>query len=100
LLYLKHDFFYQEHLVFSIWCYNFFFIAGSLVMLANTTPWLRWIGVFLEFSIFAYLLFAMKRSYKQSWGKTLLKYGVFLSLFGISTLAGLFINLLITLIFI
>lgn len=100
LLYFKHDFFYQEHLLFSIWCYNFFFIVGSLILLANAVPWLKWISVFLEVAILVYLLVAMKRSYKQSWGKTLLKYGVFLTFFGISTLAVLFINLLITLIFI
>lgn len=100
LLYFKHDFFYQEHLVFSIWFYNFFFIAGSLIMLANGLPWLKWISVLLRIAILAYLFLALKRFYKQSWGKTLLKYGVFLTFFGICTLVVLFINLLITLIFI
>lgn len=54
---------------------------------------------FIYFLIFTLTPVALKRFYKQSWGKTLLKYSAFLILFGICTLVGLFINLFITLIF-
>ena len=100
LLYKRSDFFYHEHLVFSIWCYNFFFIVGSFVMLLETVNWLKWLAALMQIAIFIYLLFAMKRVYHQSWGKTILKYFAFLTIFGISIIGGLLINLLITLILI
>lgn len=97
LLYVNKDFFYHEHLVFSIWCYNFFFLTGSVVMIADSLPGLKWLSSILEFAIFIYLLVAMKRSYKQRWGRTVLKFSLFMVAFGICILFGLFINLLITL---
>jgi hypothetical protein len=97
LLYLRKDFFYHEHLVFSIWCYNFFFLVGSFVLITESVPDLTWLGSMLKFAVIAYLLFAMKRCYKQSWGKTVLKFTVFLVAFGICILFGLFTNLVITL---
>jgi hypothetical protein len=100
LLYKRKDFFYHEHLVFSIWCYNFFFIVGALAMLAEMVVWLNWLAVALKFTIFIYLLLAMKRAYHQSWGKTVVKYFAFVAVFGICVVTGLFINLLITLILI
>jgi hypothetical protein len=100
LLYIRKDFFYYEHLVFSICYYNFFFLAGSFAMLANSVPWLRWLGILLELAIVVYLLFAMKAAYKETWRKTIWKYAVFIGLFGICIALGLLTNLLITLMFI
>ncbi len=100
LLYLKSDFFYSEHLVFSICFYNFFFLAGSLSILAETVTWLKWAGVLLELAILVYLLLAMKRTYRQGWGNTILKYASFLVLFGICIMLGLLVNLFITLMFV
>jgi hypothetical protein len=100
LLYVRHDIFYYEHLVFSICFYNFFFIAGSLVMVANFFSWTRWLGVIMEWAIFIYLLLAMKRTYNQSWSKTILKYGAFITLFGICIVFGLLLNLFVTLMYI
>jgi hypothetical protein len=97
LLYRKHDFFYSEHLVFSICYYNFFFVAGSVSMLADAVSWLTWIALLADLSIFVYLLVAMKRTYRQSMGKTLLKYSLFVILFGICVVFGLLINLFVTL---
>ena len=97
LLNRKKDIYYSENLVFSICYYNFFFLVGSLVMLLEAVPWLNWIGVILQFAIFVYLIFAMKRAYGDAWGTTIAKFVSFNVLFGICILVGLLINLLITL---
>ncbi len=81
LLYLRRGYYYSEHLVFSIYYYNFFYLAGTLQMLVGLLPWLSWTSTFIGFWIVLYLLFAMKRMYKQGWGKTILKFSVFGFLF-------------------
>jgi hypothetical protein len=83
LLYIRHDYFYSEHLVFSIYNYNFFFLAASLQMLVDQASWLGWLASLIGFWIFFYLLFAMKRLYLQSWGKTILKFCLFVFLFSL-----------------
>ena len=97
LLYVRRDFFYSEHLVFSIYYYNFFYLAASLQLIVNLIPTLGWAGTLIGFWIFFYLLFAMKRMYRQSWKKTILKFSLFSFVFmlflglglGISALAVL-----------
>lgn len=81
LLYIRRGYYFSEHLVFSIYYYNFFYLAGSLQMLVNKIPWLEWLGTIIGFWIFFYLLFAMKKMYKQSWRKTILKFLIFDFLF-------------------
>lgn len=83
LLYIRRDYFYSEHLVFSIYYYNFFYLAGSIKMLIEQVPWLNWLGTVIGFWIFFYLLFAMKRVYLQGWGKTIFKFLIFIFLFGV-----------------
>jgi hypothetical protein len=77
LFYVRRDFFYSEHLVFSIYYYNFFYLAGSLMLLFDLAPSLSWISTLIGFWIFFYLLFAMKQMYGQSWRKTILKFSLF-----------------------
>jgi hypothetical protein len=81
LLYIRRGYYYSEHLVFSIYYYNFFYLAGTLQILVGLLPWLSWASSFIGFWIVLYLLFAMKRMYKQRWGKTILKFLVFGFLF-------------------
>jgi len=100
LLYLRKDFYYSEHLVFSIYYYNFFFLAGSFYMLFKLSTWLNWLAVAVFLWIGVYLLLGMKKMYKQKWGATVLKYATFLLLFSVSIGIGLMLNLAITLIFI
>lgn len=102
LLYVRRDYYYSEHLVFSIYFYNFFFLAGSLYMLADQIPWpwLNWITVVIVLWIIAYLPIGMKRMYKQSWLKTILKCFMFSMLFSICILIGILINLIAIVIFI
>jgi Protein of unknown function (DUF3667) len=77
LLYVRRDFFYSEHLVLSIYYYNFFYLGGSLYLLLDLVPVVRDFTSLIGFWIFFYLLFAMKRMYQQSWGKTIAKFSLF-----------------------
>lgn len=81
LLYIRRDFFYSEHLVFSIYYYNFFYLGGSLFLLMGMVPVLSDFTWVIGFWIYFYLLFAMKRMYLQSWKKTILKFALFSFLF-------------------
>lgn len=92
LFYIRRDYFYSEHLVFSIYYYNFFYLAASLQMLVNLVPALDWVSTIIGFWIFFYLLFAMKRMYVQSWGKTILKFSLFSFVFMIFLGIGLSIS--------
>lgn len=92
LLYVRRGYFYSEHLVFSIYYYNFFYFAGSLQVIANTIPVLQWANTFIGFWIVLYLLFAMKRMYQQGWGKTILKYILFFFSFFILMGVGFLIS--------
>lgn len=100
LLNYKKDIYFSEHLVFSICFYNFFFLAGSVALLLEVIPGMEWVSLVLGFIILLYLLLAMKRTYRDSWGKTVLKFVSFTVLFGICILVGLLVNLMITLILI
>ncbi|HMJ69640.1 MAG TPA: DUF3667 domain-containing protein [Cyclobacteriaceae bacterium] len=97
LLYVRRDYFYSEHLVFTIYYYDFFYLAGCLMMIFNLIPGLGFVSVLLGFWIYFYLLFAMKRAYGQSWKKTILKFVLFTGLFSILVLIGVTINALATL---
>ena len=99
ILYIRRDFYYSEHLVFSIYYYNFFFLAGSIYMLWDLLPYLNFVSWIAIIWIMLYLLFGMKTMYKQSWGKTILKYCTFVFVFSFCTLIGLAVNLALTLMF-
>jgi hypothetical protein len=92
LLYVRRDYFYSEHLVFSIYAYNFFYLAASLQMLVGLVPGLGWLATLIGFWIFFYLLFAMKRMYEQGWGKTILKFLLFMFMFSILLSIGFSIS--------
>lgn len=92
MLYVRRNVFYSEHLVFSVYYYNFFFLAGSLYMLFEFVPVLKNFTWALVIWIILYLLFAMKRMYSQSWRKTFLKFSIFTMTFSFCVLIGLAIN--------
>ena len=92
LLYVRRDFFYSEHLVFSIYYYNFFYLAGCVQMLVSLIPGMDWLGSLIGVWIFFYLMFAMKRMYQQSWRKTILKFFLFVFTFFWFALIGLGIS--------
>lgn len=100
LLYIRRDFYYSEHLVLSIYFYNFFFTAGSITLLLELIPGMDWISVVMSLLVISYLFLAMKKVYKQGWGKTFFKFLLLSFSFLICLGIGLFINLAITLLII
>jgi hypothetical protein len=92
LLYVRRDFYYSEHLVFSIYYYNFVYLAGSLYMLVNLVPALGWMATLIAIWIYVYLLVGMKRMYGQSWRKTIFKYVIFLGAFILCAAVGMTVN--------
>jgi hypothetical protein len=97
LLYLRRDYYYSEHLVLTIYYYNFFYLASCLMMLFNLVPALEFMSAIIGIWIYIYLLFAMKRAYNQSWGKTILKFLIFTFLFSFFAVLGTAINAFTTL---
>lgn len=95
LLYIRRNYFYSEHLVFSIYYYNFFYFAGSVMMLVGLIPALGWLSTTIGFVIYFYLLFAMRRMYGQGWGKTIAKFLLFTSVFMLCFFFAFLINLFI-----
>jgi hypothetical protein len=96
ILYIRRDYFYSEHLVFTIYYYNFFFLAGSIYMIFNQIPVVENIVGFIGLWIFLYLLFAMKKMYGQSWRKTIFKFCTFVFCFSFCTALGLLGNAIFT----
>jgi hypothetical protein len=100
LLYIRRDYFYSEHLIFSVYYYNFFFLAGSIYLLIDQIPVVKEFSFVFFVWMALYLLFAMKSMYKQSWGKTIAKYSAFVFVVTVAVLIGLVTNVIITLIII
>lgn len=96
LLYIRRDYFYSEHLVFSTVYYNFFFINASIAMLLTSVSWLAWLGVIFYLWIPIHFVIAMKRMYKQSWMKTLVKIFIFGFILMACVFFGLMLNLFAT----
>ena len=94
LLYIRRDYYYSEHLVFTIYYYNFFYVAGSLVMLLNLVPALGVVSVLLSIWIYFYLMVAMKKMYGQSWRKTIVKFFLFTFIFSFFLVCGVALNVL------
>src|SRR5690606_39577139 len=63
---------YAHHLVFSFYFFAFIFTAFSFIVGFNfITDVPDWIDTFIVFSIFIYLIIALKHFYQQSWIKSL-----------------------------
>jgi hypothetical protein len=93
LLFIRHDYFYSEHLVFTTVYYNFFFVSASIAMLLTNVFWLVWLGVIFYLWIPVHFILAMKKMYGQSWSKTLLKGFIFSIILMACIMVGLILNL-------
>ena len=88
LLYVRRNYFYSEHLVFTVIYYDFIYLAGSLIILVNQVEWLSWIQYFLYVWIFIYLYKSMRNVYKQRRAKTVTKYFLLLSMLFFCVIIG------------
>ena len=85
LLYIRHNYFYIEHLIFTFHLQSFSFIVLAILIAGmKAFPW--WILLMLMISILIYLFISMWKVYRQSIGKTLVKFLLFSISYG-----GLFI---------
>jgi hypothetical protein len=75
LLYIRRQYYYVEHLIFSFHTHAFVFLVYILMLLSDkyevADDWSVQIGII---AICGYLYWAMYRVYQQGWFKTLLKY--------------------------
>lgn len=75
LLYIRRDYLYVEHLVFSFHTHAFVFLVYIAMILSSIYEVLHeWSGEVGVLIICGYLYFAMYRVYQQNWRKTLMKY--------------------------
>ncbi len=88
LVYVRRDFYYLDHLIFTFHNVALLFFMWTVVFLIGLIDGTEDISTKIMFLVFAvYTVFAMKKFYKQGWGKTILKYiiinilGLVMSLF-------------------
>lgn len=98
ILYKRHDIYFSEHLVFSVFFYDFLFLIGTIVMLVALIPWLKWTGILFAICILVYLFQAMRVVYGQSLGKSFLKFSLLLISFSFVLGVALIVNSFVTLI--
>jgi hypothetical protein len=98
LLYIRQDFYYAEHLVFSIYFYDFMYLMGIVMLLASMVSWLEWISALLYIAIFLYLYKAMRHVYGQRRFKTIVKFFMLTGSFFFCIMLAFVINAVVTLI--
>lgn len=99
LAYIRHDVFYAEHLVLALHNHSFLFLAlavGIPLDLAHEYigPVGEALDTALELWILVYLFVSLKRVYRQSYPKTLLKYVLLFFCYGPLMFFGLMLGLL------
>jgi hypothetical protein len=61
VLYWRRDFYYSEHLVFTVFYYDFMYLLGSLSLLFSMVSWLEWLSTIAFFYALFYLYKSMRR---------------------------------------
>jgi len=97
LLYIRHDVYYSEHLIFAVFFYDYLFLMGSFMMLFSMVSWLSWMNFIVALFILFYLYKSMRKVYSQSRKKSIMKFILLLLTFSFALLLALLINSLITL---
>ena len=88
LLYVRRDFYYSEHLIFTIFYYDFAYLMGTFIILCQQVIWLEWLAYVLYIWMFIFLYKSMRKVYKQKRFKTLLKFSLVLGLFFMCVIFG------------
>jgi hypothetical protein len=95
LLYLRRDYFYSEHLVFTVLYYDFIYLMGSLIILVNQVEWLSWVQYVLYGWIGIYLYKSLRNVYKQRRTKTVVKFFMLITMFFFCVVAGIVVVFLV-----
>lgn len=88
LLYVRRDYYYSEHLIFTVFFYDFVYLTASLAVLAQQVSWLSWLQGFIYLWMFVYLYKCMRHVYKQGRAKTVTKFFLFISMFFFCAMIG------------
>ena len=96
VIYWRRDFYYPEHLFFTLYQQSLFFILAGLYNILFPAQESIFIGILMAFAL--HLLLAMRRFYQQSWRKTILKF-ILINISGIAAF-GLFFLLSAIVVFI
>jgi hypothetical protein len=91
LIYFRQDIYYPEHLFFTLYQQGFFFLLSFVYNLLVQNERLFPILIMLYA---LHLLFAMKRFYNQSWGRTIFKF-MLVNFFGVISFTAFFLLALI-----
>ena len=93
LLYIRSNRYYMEHLIVALHSHSFILQFSVLYLALQTLsqhiswPWLinplQWLATAVLYWIPLYLLLCQKFYYRQSWGKTLLKFWLTSSLYNV-----------------
>jgi hypothetical protein len=94
LMYRSRNRLYVEHLVFLLHFSTLSFLLSTLLLIPK--DWMLYVSLFVTFVA---LNFAIKRFYKQGWGKTLLKSTIFYILYTIQGLILATIGIVLSLLF-
>lgn len=95
LLYIRRDYFYSEHLIFTVFYYDFIYLMGSLVILVQQVEWISWLQYILFLWMYIYLYKSMRNVYKQRRSKTIVKFLLLLFMFFFCAVVGFVIIFLI-----
>ncbi len=96
LLYWRRDFYYSEHLVFSVFFYDFLYLIGAIGLVCSQVSWLDWIPSVLFLLGLFYLYKSMRRVYQQRRAKTILKFSLLFFMFLFCLMLAFSVNGLIT----
>ncbi|MEM6697107.1 MAG: DUF3667 domain-containing protein [Bacteroidota bacterium] len=92
LLYIRRDFYYVEHLIFSVHLHTFLFLWGIFAVLTSNLLHEALIAS-STLTLPIYIIIAMRRFYQQSWWKTIAKFCLafvsywFILMFGVMIMA-------------
>ena len=80
LLYIRRDFYYVDHIIFSLHIHAFTFLIFSILILIETylPKSISENSGYIFLGVFAYFFIAMKRIYRQSNRKTFVKFFIFI----------------------
>ena len=99
LLYIRHDYYYVEHLVFSFHTHTFAFLMIGLLILLVVTFKIYWIIAVAVCLLLIYLFISLRKVYQQGWFKTLLKLAfvnvVYVFLFFVFMIGGFLLGIVL-----
>ena len=85
LIYLRSKSYYIEHIVFSFYFHSYVYLILLLIVLLNSTGW-PFVSNYADVLFLAIpvnLYQGMKRVYRQSRGKTLIKFSILIGVYGL-----------------